>query len=601
MPSWLGKFKSKRAKKEKKVKIFDMLQRKLKSSSEEKCNDKSRGSKRYDADTISKKEYESPVPSRSLSPSRLILCCKRFSENPNATSEVRGARGSKPRHVSNSEEPISVSSSVETSSPSSPGSEILIDPLNFKKGKFLGRGSFGQVFLGFNSDSGLMCAMKEVTLCSDDEKSMESAKQLRQEIALLSHLRHPNIIRYYGSETVDDKLYIFLEYAAGGSLHKLLQEYDQLGEDAIRSYTAQILSGLSYLHGKGIVHRDIKGANILMDPNGTVKLADFGTAKHIKGECNQFSTNGSPHWMAPEVIKSPSSCDLSADIWSLGCTILEMATTKPPWSKFEGVAVMYKLGNTDEVPKIPKHLSKEGRDFLRLCLQRDPKSRPSAAELLLHPFVKDIILEKNIMEELDDACLVLKETDIFQRRRWRIGSVSSEILSPRRHRSCPVSPRRSTDLPIRSLDVNRSLSSSPMWSLDIAFASSSLSLRTSGTGAASFYQTKHAIQSSYMASGSSSLSPRISGAGAIGFPRPNQQILFPHIASGSSSPLTFGSTGAIPLNQISEPTFSRENVSIRMATTSSSIYCPSNAPACSSSQSPGTGDSTFGCDSKETK
>ncbi|XP_019420600.1 PREDICTED: mitogen-activated protein kinase kinase kinase YODA-like [Lupinus angustifolius] len=473
MPSWLGKFTSKKAKKEKKVKIFDMFQRKLKCSSEEKFNDKSRGSKRYDADTISKKEYQPPVPSRSLSlsPSRLILCCKRFSENPNATSVVGGATGSKPLHVSNSEEPTSgdgdignasissdgnysdiiiedplalmvdplnplapdfengnnatmnssrvqsgentplnplvtlnsllfpsaSSSSVETSSPSSPASEILIDPLNFKKGKFLGRGSFGQVFLGFNRDSGMMCAMKEVTLCPDDEKSMESAKQLRQEIALLSHLRHPHIIHYYGSETVDDKLYIFLEYAAGGSLNKLLREYDQLGEDAIRFYTAQILSGLSYLHGKGIVHRDIKGANILMDPNGTLKLADFGTAKYIKGESSPFSLNGSPHWMAPEVIKNPGACDLSVDIWSLGCTILEMATTKPPWSKFEGVAVMYKLGNTDEVPKIPKYLSKQGRDFLRLCLQRDPKDRPSAAELLLHPFVKDIIVETNIM------------------------------------------------------------------------------------------------------------------------------------------------------------------------------------------------------------
>ncbi|KAE9606561.1 putative mitogen-activated protein kinase kinase kinase STE-STE11 family [Lupinus albus] len=513
MPSWLGKFTSKKAKKERKVNIFDMFQRKLQSSSEDKCNDKSRGSKRYDADTISKKEYQLPVPSRSvsLSPSRLILCCKRFAENPNATSAVGGNRGSKPLHVSNSEEPtggdgdidnaslfsddnysdiiiedplalmvdplnplapdfengnkatmnssLSVARndllpelsirgvghlknlqipnhggfgtpadssmpsssklnsssflfpttniSVETSSPSSPDSEVLIDPLNFKKGKFLGRGSFGQVFVGFNSDSGLMCAMKEVTLYSDDEKSTESAKQLRREVALLSRLRHPNIIRYYGSETIDDKLYIFLEYAAGGSLHKLLQEYDELGEDAIRCYTAQILAGLSYLHGKGIVHRDIKGANILMDPNGTVKLADFGTAKHIKGKSCPFSLKGSPHWMAPEIIQNPSDCNLSVDIWSLGCTILEMATTKPPWSKFEGVAVMYKLGNTDEVPIIPSYLSKEGRDFLRLCLQREPKCRPSASELLLHPFVKDIVLEKHILVKIIGVLFIL--------------------------------------------------------------------------------------------------------------------------------------------------------------------------------------------------
>jgi serine/threonine protein kinase len=102
-----------------------------------------------------------------------------------------------------------------------------------------------------------------------------------QEISLLSRLQHPNIVQYYGSETVDDKLYIYLEYVSGGSIHKLLQEYGQLGEQAIRSYTQQILSGLAYLHAKNTVHRDIKGANILVDPSGRVKLADFGMAKHV--------------------------------------------------------------------------------------------------------------------------------------------------------------------------------------------------------------------------------------------------------------------------------------------------------------------------------
>ncbi|PKI50740.1 hypothetical protein CRG98_028882 [Punica granatum] len=128
-----------------------------------------------------------------------------------------------------------------------------------------------------------MCAMKEVTLFSDDAKSKESAKQLIQEITLLSRLQHPNIVQYYGSETVDDKLYIYLEYVSGGSIYKILQEYGQLGELAIRSYTQQILSGLAYLHAKNTVHRDIKGANILVDPNGRVKLADFGMAKHPLG------------------------------------------------------------------------------------------------------------------------------------------------------------------------------------------------------------------------------------------------------------------------------------------------------------------------------
>ncbi|KAG8374985.1 hypothetical protein BUALT_Bualt10G0052500 [Buddleja alternifolia] len=260
----------------------------------------------------------------------------------------------------------------------------------WKKGRLLGRGTFGHVYLGFNSESGEMCAMKEVTLFSDDAKSRESAQQLGQEIALLSRLRHPNIVQYYGSETVDDKLYIYLEYVSGGSIYKILQEYGQLGEAAIRSYTQQILSGLAYLHAKNTLHRDIKGANILVDPNGRVKLADFGMAKHITGPSCPLSFKGSPYWMAPEVIRNSNGCNLAVDIWSLGCTVLEMATTKPPWSQYEGVAAMFKIGNSRELPAIPDHLSEEGKEFVRLCLQRNPCDRPTAAHLLEHPFVKNV-------------------------------------------------------------------------------------------------------------------------------------------------------------------------------------------------------------------
>ncbi|CAN6579104.1 unnamed protein product [Malus baccata var. baccata] len=267
--------------------------------------------------------------------------------------------------------------------PTSPGS-------HWKKGRLLGRGTFGHVYLGFNSESGEMCAMKEVTLFADDAKSKESAQQLGQEIALLSRLRHPNIVQYYGSETVDDKLYIYLEYVSGGSIYKLLQEYGQFGEVATRSYTQQILSGLAYLHTKNTVHRDIKGANILVDPNGRVKLADFGMAKHITGQSCPLSFNGSPYWMAPEVIKNSNGCNLAVDIWSLGCTVLEMATTKPPWSQYEGVAAMFKIGNSKELPEIPDHLSEDGKNFIRLCLQRNPLHRPTAAQLLEHPFVRNV-------------------------------------------------------------------------------------------------------------------------------------------------------------------------------------------------------------------
>ncbi|XP_044483977.1 mitogen-activated protein kinase kinase kinase YODA-like isoform X2 [Mangifera indica] len=285
----------------------------------------------------------------------------------------------------------SYSTATSPSVPRSPGRvENPVSPgSRWQKGRLLGIGTFGHVYLGFNRESGEMCAMKEVTLFSDDAKSKESAQQLGQEIAMLSRLRHPNIVRYYGSETVDDKPYIYLEYVSGGSIYKILQEYGQLGENAIRSYTQQILSGLEYLHAKNTVHRDIKGANILVDPSGRVKLADFGMAKHITGQSCPLSFKGSPYWMAPEVIKNSNGCNLAVDIWSLGCTVLEMATTKPPWSQYEGVAAMFKIGNSKELPAIPDHLSDEAKNFVRLCLQRNAACRPTAAMLLEHPFIKN--------------------------------------------------------------------------------------------------------------------------------------------------------------------------------------------------------------------
>ncbi|XP_020580434.1 mitogen-activated protein kinase kinase kinase 3 [Phalaenopsis equestris] len=260
---------------------------------------------------------------------------------------------------------------------------------SWKKGKLLGRGTFGHVYLGFNSESGQMCAIKEVPVISDDSNSKESLKQLNQEINLLCQLSHPNIVQYYGSELADDTLSVYLEYVSGGSIHKLLQEYGSFGEPVIKNYTAQILSGLAYLHGRNTVHRDIKGANILVDPNGEVKLADFGMAKHISSYTSIRSFKGSPYWMAPEVIMNGNGYNLSVDIWSLGCTVLEMATSKPPWSQFEGVAAIFKIGNSKDIPDIPEHLSSVAKSFIMSCLRRDPSARPTAAQLMDHPFVHD--------------------------------------------------------------------------------------------------------------------------------------------------------------------------------------------------------------------
>ncbi|KAJ8623837.1 hypothetical protein MRB53_032367 [Persea americana] len=417
--------------------------------------------------------------------------------------------------------PSNLATATSSSVPRSPGrAENPTSPgSRWKKGKLLGRGTFGDVYVGFNSESAEMCAMKEVTLFSDDAKSRESAKQLMQEIATLSRLRHPNIVQYYGSETVDEKLYIYLEYVSGGSIHKLLQEYGQLGDPAIRTYTQQILSGLEYLHAKNTVHRDIKGANILVDPNGrVVKLADFGMAKHITNQSCPLSLKGSPYWMAPEVIKNSNGCNLAVDIWSLGCTVLEMATTKPPWSQYEGVAAMFKIGNSKELPAIPDHLSDDGKDFVRKCLQRNPLCRPTAKQLLDHPFVKNAApLEKHMLisQSLEQpsgvangvrstvlgharnlSSLDMEGLAAHQSRATKTFPASSDSHIPR-NISCPVSPIGSPLLHSRSPQHrNGRMSPSPISSPRTTSGSSTP--LTGGNGAIPFHHFK---QSAYMHEG----------------------------------------------------------------------------------------------------
>ncbi|KAL2553154.1 mitogen-activated protein kinase kinase kinase 3-like [Forsythia ovata] len=209
------------------------------------------------------------------------------------------------------------------------------------------------------------------------------------EIYLLSRLSHVNIVQYYGSDLSEETLSVYLEYVSGGSILKLLQEYGPFAEPVIQNYTRKILLGLAYLHGRNTVHRDIKGANILVGPNGEIKLADFGMAKPINSCSSMLSFKGSPYWTAPEVVTNTNGYSLPVDIWSLGCTVLEMATSKPPWSQYEGVFVIFKIGNSKDIPDIPDHLSNDAKSFIRLCLQREPSARPTASQLLGHPFVRN--------------------------------------------------------------------------------------------------------------------------------------------------------------------------------------------------------------------
>ncbi|KAF8406351.1 hypothetical protein HHK36_008438 [Tetracentron sinense] len=264
----------------------------------------------------------------------------------------------------------------------------------WQKGKLIGRGTFGSVYVATNRETGALCAMKEVDLIPNDPKSVECIKQLEQEIKFLSQLKHPNIVQYYGSEILADHFHIYLEYVHPGSINKYIHDhYGAMTESVVRNFTRHILLGLAYLHSKKTVHRDIKGANLLVNASGVVKLADFGMAKHLSGQAAHLSLKGSPYWMAPEIMQAALQKDtnsdlaLAVDIWSLGCTIIEMLNGKPPWSEFEGAAAMFKV--LRESPPIPETLSPEGKDFLRCCFRRNPAERPSASKLLEHRFLRN--------------------------------------------------------------------------------------------------------------------------------------------------------------------------------------------------------------------
>ncbi|KQK22470.1 mitogen-activated protein kinase kinase kinase 1 [Brachypodium distachyon] len=255
---------------------------------------------------------------------------------------------------------------------------------SWNRGVLLGSGSFGTVYEGI-SDEGVFFAVKEVCVSDQGSNAQQCIFQLEQEIALLSQFEHENIVHYYGTDKEDSKLYIFLELVTQGSLVSLYQKY-RLRDTHVSAYTRQILNGLTYLHERNIVHRDIKCANILVHANGSVKLADFGLAKEATKLNMLKSCKGTVYWMAPEVVNPKKTYGPAADIWSLGCTVLEMLTRQLPYPDLEWTQALYRIGK-GEPPQIPNVLSRDARDFISQCVKPNPEDRPSASKLLDHPFV----------------------------------------------------------------------------------------------------------------------------------------------------------------------------------------------------------------------
>jgi mitogen-activated protein kinase kinase kinase 17/18 len=252
----------------------------------------------------------------------------------------------------------------------------------------LGRGSTATVSLASHPASGRLLAVKSAEL------SLSSPLQHEQQI--LSSLNSPYIVSYYGSYTTNTHFHLILEFVPGGSLFDSIKNHTEgcLDEHRIKLYARDILLGLAYLHSNRISHGDIKSQNVLISTDDRVKIADFGAA--VLNSCvthNEKSAlfSGTPAFMAPEVARGEKSSP-SADIWALGCTIIEMATGKAPWNgiikESEVIAAIYRIGYcSDSMPTIPAWLSKDGQDFLMNCLIRDPNERWSAEQLLHHPFV----------------------------------------------------------------------------------------------------------------------------------------------------------------------------------------------------------------------
>ncbi|GKC04656.1 mitogen-activated protein kinase kinase kinase 18-like protein [Tanacetum coccineum] len=261
--------------------------------------------------------------------------------------------------------------------------------MSYTKGHVIGRGSSATVSLAKTAD-GELVAVKST--------SLSTSLLLQKEQQFLAKLSSPHVIKYIGFDIDYDSnnnipMYdLLLEYAPRGTISDVIKKQGGcLDESLIKSYTHQILLGLEYLHSNSLVHCDIKCDNILVF-NDCVKIGDLGCAKWVEqnGEnmSTRFGISGTPVFMAPEVARGEEQ-GFKADVWALGCAIIEMATGSNPWPEINNpVSGLYKIGYSGEVPLFPMLISNEAKDFLSKCLQLNVEERWSVKELLQHPFVK---------------------------------------------------------------------------------------------------------------------------------------------------------------------------------------------------------------------
>uniref|UniRef100_A0A8C9WDP3 Mitogen-activated protein kinase kinase kinase kinase n=1 Tax=Scleropages formosus TaxID=113540 RepID=A0A8C9WDP3_SCLFO len=267
----------------------------------------------------------------------------------------------------------------------------------------VGSGTYGDVYKARNIQTGELAAVKIIKLEPGDDFSI-----IQQEIFMVKECTHQNIVAYFGSYLCREKLWICMEYCGGGSLQDIYHVTGPLSELQIAYVCRETLQGLAYLHTKGKMHRDIKGANILLTDNGDVKLADFGVAAKITATiAKRKSFIGTPYWMAPEVaaVEKNGGYNQLCDIWAVGITSIELAELQPPMFDLHPMRALFLMSKSSFQPPKLKDKNKWSaafHNFVKVSLTKNPKKRPTADKLLSHIFVAQTGLTRRLAVELLD-------------------------------------------------------------------------------------------------------------------------------------------------------------------------------------------------------